>query len=120
MRCGAMMSEMVTVVEIRNFERQAEQCMSQEERNEFIAFISHNPEAGDVIQGTGGIRKVRWAVGSKGKSGGVRVIYYFHSLDIPLFLLDVYAKSSQADLSAAEKKLLRKLAQEIVDTYHDK
>ena len=55
------------------------------------------------MQGTGGIWKLRWATGSKGKSGGVRVIYYYHNESIPLFLLTVFGKSEKANLSKAER-----------------
>ncbi len=91
--------------------------MTESELDGFKYFIASNPEAGNRIQGTGGIRKVRWAIGGKGKSGGARVIYYYHNDEIPLFLLTVYTKASKQSLTAKEKTELRKLAQSIVSTY---
>jgi mRNA-degrading endonuclease RelE of RelBE toxin-antitoxin system len=57
--------------------------------------VGSTPEAGDLVPESGGIRKLRWAAKGKGKSGGVRVIYYFHSEALPVFLLTVYAKNQR-------------------------
>ena len=65
--------------------------------------MAAHPQSGAIMQGTGGIWKLRWASGSKGKSGGVRVIYYYHNESIPLFLLTVFGKSEKANLSKAER-----------------
>lgn len=81
--------------------------------------LSLEPEAGVVMKGTGGIRKLRFAVGSKGKSGGVRIVYYFYNHSLPLFLLTVFAKNEQANLTNAERNALAKLAQLIRETYGD-
>jgi hypothetical protein len=61
------------------------------------------------MQGTGGVRKLRWARGGRGKSGGVRLIYYYHSEAMPLYLLTVFAKNERANLSKAERNGLAKL-----------
>ena len=66
---------------------------------------------------TGGVRKLRWSARGKGKRGGVRVIYYFHSEAFPLFLLTVYAKSQKANLTKAERNDLKKLVPLLVKTY---
>ena len=71
------MSRLVTVVETSIFARRAEKLLSAEERDELIAYLAANPTAGDLIEGTGGVRKVRFAARGKGKSGGVRVIQFF-------------------------------------------
>ncbi len=60
------------------------------------------------MQGTGGIRKLRWSAKSKGKSGGVRIIYYYHSESMPVFLLTLFGKSEKANLSKAERNELAK------------
>ena len=73
-----------------------------------------HPKAGVLIQGTGGIRKLRWARGGGGKSGGVRVIYYFHSLEIPLYLLTLFGKNERATISMAEKNILAKAVKQLV------
>ena len=71
------------------------------------------------MQGTGGIRKFRWASGNKGKSGGVRVIYYFHNESVPLFLLSLFAKSERANLSRSECNELAKLTNMLIKNYGD-
>jgi hypothetical protein len=76
-----------------------------------IDYVAANPKAGDLIQGAGGVRKLRWARSGRGKSAGVRVIYYFHSEALPLYLLTVFGKGEKADLSQAERNELAKLVQ---------
>jgi len=66
---------MYTVAETTTFRNQANRYRNQEARREFIEFISRHPDAGDIVPGSGGVRKVRWAAKGKGKRGGVRVIY---------------------------------------------
>ena len=68
---------------------------------------------GALIQKSGGLRKVRWAAGGKGKSGGVRVIYYWARSDDEIMLITVYSKSEKDTLSAGEVKLLRKLLEKL-------
>ena len=107
----------ITVVEVEPFPSKADKVWREEERLEFITFIALNPMAGNVIPGSGGIRKVRWTRPGKGKRGGVRVIYYFHDALIPLFLLTVYSKSRKDDLSREELKAMRKLVAELRSNY---
>jgi hypothetical protein len=76
----------------------------------FVDFIAQNPEAGDVIPETGGVRKIRWARAGAGKRGGVRVIYFYHGVNRPLYLLMVYAKARRDDLTPDERRAARKLA----------
>ncbi|MGH6894635.1 MAG: type II toxin-antitoxin system RelE/ParE family toxin [Dongiaceae bacterium] len=78
-----------------------------------IAYLAANPMAGDVIPGTGGIRKLRWRAKSKGKSGGARVIYYTYDELQPIFALLIYGKGEADDLTADEKRTLSKIAAEI-------
>jgi len=92
------------------FARQAADVWSDAEREEFVNFIARYPEAGDVIPDTGGVRKVRWARSGSGKRGGARVIYFYHDAGRPLYLLMVYAKARQENLTADEKRAVRKLA----------
>jgi mRNA-degrading endonuclease RelE of RelBE toxin-antitoxin system len=86
----------MTVVETPFFLRKVANLLNEEERSELVVFLGMNPEAGDLVPETGGVRKVRWAAQGKGKRGGVRVIYYFHRETFPLFLLTVYAKNRRA------------------------
>jgi len=97
----------VVVVETEFFIRQSRDIWTDEETMSFVDFIARNPEAGDVIQETGGVRKVRWGRKGGGKRGGVRVVYFYRSVDAPLYLLMVYAKARKEDLTPEEKKIVR-------------
>jgi hypothetical protein len=77
------------------------------------SYLIERPDAGAVIQRSGGVRKVRWAARGKGKSGGVRVIYYWLRSDEQIFLLTLYGKGEKEDLSAAEFKRIVKLVGEL-------
>ena len=79
---------LVTVVETRSFRKKAERLLSEIQILELIVYLSANPGAGVLIKRTAGIRKLRWATSGRGKSGGVRVIYYFLNRDMPLYLLE--------------------------------
>ena len=83
--------------------------LSAVERKDVIDYLSAQPKAGGLMQGTGGVRKLRWARGGKGKSGGVRVIYYFHSDRIPLYLLTMFGKGDKENLRKAERNELAEL-----------
>ncbi len=107
----------MTVVETPFFLRKAATLMDEDERTELVAFIAANPGAGRVIPEAGGIRKVRWAKEGKGKSGGFRVVYYFHNEEFPLFLLTVYAKTQKANLTQAERNDFKKLVPVLVRAY---
>lgn len=91
--------------------------VSDDERRAMVDFIAANPEAGDIIVGTGGARKVRFAGRGKGKSGGYRVITYFGGGAIPVFLLALFSKGERSDLSQAERNELRAMLGQIHDTY---
>lgn len=86
----------MTVVETPFFLRRAESILDEGERAALVAAVAKMPEAGEIIPGTGGIRKLRWAIGEWGKSGGARVIYYFHSERMPVVLLSIYAKAPKS------------------------
>jgi hypothetical protein len=83
--------------------------LSDEAYASFQAYLLANPKAGDVVQGTGGLRKIRWKVAGRGKSGGVRVIYFHRVTHDQVRLLVIYRKGIKDDLTPAEKKVLRKL-----------
>jgi hypothetical protein len=101
-------AQLITVAETPLFQRQAKDVWDENEREDFVNFIARNPAAGDVIPDTGGVRKVRWGRGGSGKRGGARVIYFYRDADFPLYLM-IYAKARQEDLSADEKRAVRKL-----------
>ena len=100
------MPRLVTVIETEAFARRADKLFNPEERNELMVFLATNPTAGDLIEGTGGVRKVRFAAQGKGKSGGVRVVHYFVAENGPLYALLLYAKSEQADMSPGQRKVV--------------
>jgi hypothetical protein len=105
---------MITIAETESFQKKVINLLSSYEKNELIAYLAENPNSGVLIQGTGGIRKLRWARSGGGKSGGVRVIYFYHSAVMPLYLLAVFGKNEKANISAQEKKILAKLVKELV------
>lgn len=107
----------MTVVETDRFLKDASRLMPEAERTELIGFIAANPESGDLIPVTGGVRKLRWALPGRGKSGGARVIYYFHSEQLPVFMLAAYGKSEKANLSNAERNAMAKLVPMLVAGY---
>ncbi len=96
----------MTVLETPFFLRKVAGLLTEAERDQLVSFLAATPDAGDLISETGGVRKLRWSAKGKGKRSGVRVIYYFHSEAFPLFLLNVYAKNQQANLTKAERNEL--------------
>jgi len=99
-------------IETPVFTRQVQELLSDEAYSAFQWYMALNPEAGDVIQGTGGLRKVRWSVAGGGKRGGVRVIYFHVAAQAQVRLLLIYRKGVKDDLTAAEKRTLRRLNQD--------
>lgn len=96
----------VSVVETPQFRRQAAVIWSEEELRALIDHVAMNPEAGDLIPGSGGVRKLRWQRQGLGKRGGARVIYFYHNQETPIFLLMAYAKSLSSDISPSAKDAL--------------
>jgi hypothetical protein len=96
----------------RMFESSAKKLLTEEDRRHLELLLLADPRRGQVIERTGGLRKVRFARPSRGegKSGGTRVIYYFIERKDRIYLLLVYAKSSKDDLSRADENELRELA----------
>ena len=108
------MGTLWTVVETPSYLSRAEKIFSASERAEIVTMLASDPECGEIMQGTGGVRKVRVAVGGRGKSGGARVIYYFHgSESLPILIFAVFTKNEKANLSDTEKNNLAKLTQAI-------
>ena len=108
---------MITVAELPEYIRRAEKLLSETERRGVVDYLAEHPRAGDVMEGTGGIRKLRWGRGGRGKSGGVRVIYYFFDEEMPLYLLTLFAKNEQENLSKAERNELGKLVDVLVGVW---
>jgi hypothetical protein len=98
-----------TVVETPEFLSAAKKAgMTEEERDATIAFIAAHPDAGEIMPGTGGCRKVRIAREGHGKSGGYRVVSYYTTASEPVFLLTVISKGKQSNLTKAQRNELRK------------
>lgn len=108
---------MITNAEVPEYIRQAEKLLSATERQDVVSYLSAHPKSGDLIEGTGGIRKLRWGRGGRGKSGGVRVIYYYHSEMMPLYLLTLFAKNEQDNLSKAERNDLAKFVDILIEIW---
>jgi hypothetical protein len=101
---------MLTVVETSAFARRAEKLLTEEEHDELLLYLSMYYEAGDEIPGTGAVRKLRYAAQGRGKSGGVRVIYYFFDEQNPLYAMLLYGKNEQGDMSPDQKKYVTAMA----------
>jgi len=108
---------LITVVETPEFLAASRKLLDEDEVTLLVGYLAAHPDAGDLIPGTGGLRKVRWALAGRGKRGGARVIYFLHSERLPLFLLTAYAKNERADLSAKDRAEFKKLVKSLVETY---
>jgi hypothetical protein len=105
---------MLRVIRTQSFKRQ--KCFTEQEEQDLFVYLATNPTAGDVIPGTGGVRKLRFAAGGKGKRGGARVIYYYHDATCPIFLFAAYAKSKKEDLTPEQNKTFSKIVNTIKET----
>src|SRR5262245_7450111 len=93
--------------------------MAEEERLALVAYLAATPDAGELLRGTGAARKLRWRRPGKGKSGGYRVITFFSGPAVPVFLLNVFSKSTKVNLSAAERNELRRVLGGIAQEYRE-
>lgn len=107
----------VSVVETPEFLAATRRLMDDEARAALVDHLAWHPTGGDLVPGTGAIRKLRWALAGRGKRGGARVIYFFHSPDMPLFALTAFAKNVRADLSQADRNAFRRLTRLLVEGY---
>jgi hypothetical protein len=108
---------MQTVVETPSYIRAAEAIFSEAEREAIVAMVATDPECGEVIEGTGGFRKVRVGRSGMGKRGGARVIYILRNEAFPVFLITVYPKNKKDNLTKEERNALAKRAKEIFTKY---
>ena len=97
----------VAVIETHEFIAITRKMFTDDDRDDLVSYLAFNPMAGDVIAGTGGVRKLRWSLAGRGKSGGARVIYYYHDERIPLHLLTAYAKNEQVNVSHAARNAFK-------------
>jgi hypothetical protein len=99
----------VIFIEDHGFQKRRRGLLDEDGLFALMEWLAVHPDAGKVIPGAGGLRKMRWAVRGHGKRGGARVIYFWWMADERILLLDIYAKGQQEDLAAAEiEKLKRK------------
>ena len=110
-------STLITIVETHSFQKESQKILGESEIDKLKNFLSLNPQSGDIIPGLRGIRKIRWQVKQKGKSGGARIIFFFYNTNMPVFLLDIYRKSEKNDISFKEKKMLNNMIDELIDSY---
>lgn len=111
-----MRTHLITVVETPAFTRAATKIWNEAELAALVDHVARDPEGGDVIPGTGGVRKMRWSRSGSGKRGGARVIYFYYRPDCPLYLLLAYAKAQASDLTPDEKRAVTALAAAIKQT----
>lgn len=100
-------------VETRHFTKWVDSLLDDDSYAELQAFLAIHPEAGNIMRGTGGIRKVRWSRRGQGKRGGIRVIYYWQVSAYRIYLLAIFGKNVKDDLSAAERATWRKIVEAI-------
>lgn len=103
----------VTVVETPEFLATTRKLMDEEERGLLVDHLAHNPLDGELIPGAGGVRKLRWGLEGRGKRGGARVIYFYHSANVPLYALTAYAKNERDNLKPEQIDDFRALAKSI-------
>ena len=97
-------------IEASSFSKHIYEYLTDDEYSGLQSYLLQNPESGKLVPGSGGVRKVRWAMSGKGKSGGVRVIYYFKRQDDEIWLLTIYSKNEVENIPA---HVLRQIAKEI-------
>lgn len=107
------MDSSILIYETKAFTKRFDKLMGEKERLDLYRFMQSSPKAGDVITGSGGIRKLRWSRPGMGKRGGVRVVYYFFDTRGLISLLTVYAKNEREDLDKQDIKLLKQLVEHI-------
>lgn len=101
----------MVIIETSVFTRLIRELIDDEQYRELQEALVRRPDAGDLIPGSGGLRKVRWKLDGKGKRGGVRIIYYWMTADDQLWMLYGYAKAGREDLTKAQLKTLREIVE---------
>lgn len=109
-----------SVIETPEFLTATRKLMTDEERAVLVDYLAYNPTVGDLIPGTGGVRKLRWGLEGRGKRGGARVIYFYHDPSLPVFALTAFAKNARADLSQADRNDFRRMTAKIAENYAKK
>lgn len=102
-------------IETPYFTRFCEEHCTDDDLRGLQQLLIEQPDAGDLMRGTKGLRKLRWALPGRGKSGGARVIYYWRNAADQIYLVYAYSKNAQADLNAAQRKMLVQWVNEVLD-----
>ena len=110
---------MQTIVELPEFQRKSDKLLKDSKKQSIINYLAFHPDSGDLLRSTGGIRKLRWSAQNKGKSGGVRIIYYYRNKSTPLFLLSVFGKGEKTNLSKRERNELAAITSLLVKYYRE-
>ena len=108
------------MIEFAGYRRRASELLTAGQRDAVIDLVAYEPACGDIIPGSGGLRKVRIGRDGMGKRGGTRVVYYFYNEDFPILLLALYAKNEKSDLTIAEKREFAASMREIVRQWKEK
>lgn len=101
----------MVIVETKAFTARIDDLLEEDEYRALQLELDQRPTAGNVIPGTGGLRKLRWSVEGRGKRGGARVIYFFHARTETILMLFAYAKNERDDLTFAERQALRRIVE---------
>ncbi len=113
-------SALITVIETPEFISATRKLMDEAERALLVDYLARHPTAGDLVPGTGGIRKLRWALEGRGKRGGARVIYFHHNAGMPLFALTAFAKNERSDLSQQDRNNFKQFTALLVAAFERK
>jgi len=99
----------ITVLQLPKFKAEATELIGTDGIEALAVYLIDHPDAGDVIPGSGGVRKLRWAAKGRGRRGGARIIYLYVVIAARVYLIRCYAKNVRTDLTADEKKQLRQI-----------
>jgi mRNA-degrading endonuclease RelE of RelBE toxin-antitoxin system len=102
----------MVIVETKVFTKQVTELLTDDEYRALQEYLNANPESGDLIIGSGGLRKIRWSINGRGKRGGVRIIYYWAVRKEIILMLLMYAKSDKDDLTSEQTKILKRIIEE--------
>ncbi|MBZ0108177.1 MAG: type II toxin-antitoxin system RelE/ParE family toxin [Candidatus Scalindua rubra] len=108
---------MQTVVELPEYLRKIKKLLIKSDSEGIVNYLACHPKAGTIMPGTGGVRKFRWEGHGAGKRGGLRIVYYFHNENTPLFLLTVFGKNEKTNLTKSERNELAKFVCVLVKSY---
>src|SRR3990167_5534792 len=103
------MRRYMVFIETALFTKYLQDYLNDDDYSNLQNFLIEQPNAGDLIQGTGGLRKLRWSLDNKGKRGGIRIIYYWQVAEDQIYFFTLHAKNEISDLSDKEKKALKQM-----------